>query len=132
MHRLRWKLCQIWGVPADDECFTKISPAQWKWYYYNHLEDNNIEVERERDLIEYQVSFFEPKAIREIVSERQAKQAQETNIPIEPKEGQISSGLDLKNLGNILDLSDRITRSQRHEKDATIYNFDHWLNINLG
>lgn len=121
-------------MPADDECFTNINSAQWMWYYYHFVEDRQREIKDSRDMVEYQVSFSEPKLIQDIIKERQANEAAKENplLPDVEATNSINSKLDLNNLGNILDTSDRITMGQRTSRDPTIFNFDHWLNVDLG
>jgi hypothetical protein len=127
-------------VPADDECFNNINQAQWMWYYYNFLEDRNNQFTDHRDLVEYQVSFFEPKVVQDIIKERQAKDTQKFSESIKNTFGRDiefggniqSSMKDLGDVSKIIATSDKITKSQRRSKDDTIFNFGHWLEINLG
>jgi len=136
----------MWGVPADDECFSHINSSQWMWYYYNYLEDKHSEFTNERDLVEYQVSFFEPKIIKELLEERKERESKETEEKDFGKqvENTFGRGIGLgdtlkikSNMNNIDDVAgmlqtaDIITSTQRKSKDPTLYNFRHWLEFNL-
>jgi len=129
----------MWGVPANDECFSHINAAQWMWYYYSYLEDKDSGFIDYRNLIEYQVSFSEPKVIQEIIRERQSKEAEGFNSTVKGMFGRdIEFGgnitSDMKNvedLDRILSVVDSISSRQRQTKDETLYNFNYWLNINL-
>lgn len=58
-------------MPIDHEIFGRLNDAQWLWYHYNFLQDEQESFESKRNLTEYLASFIEPEAVRQIVSARE-------------------------------------------------------------
>ena len=63
-------LCKMWHVPANHDIFKQLSEADWLWYWYNFLEDQDESFTQKRDLVEYLASFTEPDAVRKIRESR--------------------------------------------------------------
>lgn len=58
-------------MPSDHEMFNGLKTAQWLWYYYNLIEDDEKAYTGQRDLVEYHASFIEPEAVRKIREARE-------------------------------------------------------------
>ena len=61
----------MWHVPANHAVFDEMNTAQWLWYFYNQLQDQEEEFTKRRDLVEYHASFIEPEAVRKIRDARE-------------------------------------------------------------
>lgn len=113
------------------------------WYYHQCMEDQNSDFNDYRDLIEYQVSFFEPKMVQDIIKERKAKETQKTNQEFAKQVkdtfgrtiefgGKIESGMkDMNDVMKAIQFAEVMDSVQRKTKDPTLYNFRHWLDFNL-
>ena len=128
-------------MPADHESFRSINTAQWYWYLYNVIEDQDEEFKSKRNLIEYQVSFSEPEMINKI--RKQREDAENTT----KKDNQFAS--TLKNLfGRDTTFAGKPNFSETHEVDdilkridefdaqkkiqaKTAYNYVDWLDFKL-
>lgn len=58
-------------MPANHEIFRQLSEAEWLWYWFNFLEDQDESFIQQRDMVEYLASFSEPEAVRKIRESRE-------------------------------------------------------------
>ena len=141
-HRLRWKLCKLWHVPATHEMFDELNMAQWLWYFHNFLKDQDEDFEYKRNFIEYHASFIEPEAVKKIRESREKSVSLSDNEFSDVLRNTFGRGLtgEIKgahesqihnvNIGDILNNISNIKYRQRIKHDKTM-NYRHWSDINL-
>jgi len=138
IHRLRWKLCKIWGVPVDSDVFQQINAAQWLWYYHNYTKDIEEEFERRRNLVEYHASFIEPDAVRKVREMREkAIEIDDDDFSTILKERfgrdilSVQKPEDIKKHEiNPQELMSRVQYTHHEDVVNKLYQSD-WLNMNL-
>jgi hypothetical protein len=133
----------MWHVPANDSIFKELTEAEWLWYFYSFMEDEEKEFIVQRDMVEYLASFIEPEAVKKI------KDARDKAVEVPEKEfmagikhflgrdfdidrrpsGKIQSVdtksaiIDYHNMQKMKENIDNISTSGKHSKD--------WLEFDL-
>ena len=128
-------------MPADHECFKGINTAQWYWYLYNVIEDQDEEFKSKRNLIEYQVSFSEPEMINKVRKQREdaesttKKDTQFANTlkNIFGRDTNFASKPNFSETHEVNDILQRIDEfdSQKKIQAKTAYNYADWLDFKL-
>ena len=133
-------MSQIWGVPIHSEIFKGINQAQWLWYFYMYSDDMNEDFTIKRDLLEYHAGFLEPEIVGKVRDAREKEAGDREGVIGTKNEKEFSEGIG-KLFGKSLEgeeygiaLADSIT--ERDElaninKGLPIYNYKHWLDLEL-
>jgi hypothetical protein len=128
-------------VPADHEYFKSTNTAQWYWYLYQIVEDQEEEFRSKRNMVEYQVSFSEPELVKRI---RKQREEAESNVKQDKQfadtlKNLFGRGSSFENKPNfsetheVTDILKRIDEFDSHKpvQPKTAYNYAEWLNFKL-
>lgn len=138
----------MWGVPIDHEYFSKTNIAQWLWYYYNYLKDQEDNFTRDRSLLEYHVSFLEPELVNKIVKDRNIDGESDEpvigttddaafNVSIgrlfgrNPNLGESKETYEIHEVSDMLDRISEYEQTVEAQKDAPLYNYRYWAEFDL-
>lgn len=128
-------------MPTDHEYFQSINTAQWYWYLYNVVQDQEEEFKSKRNFIEYLASFIEPEAVSRIRKQRNdadanAKKDDNFTNTLKNLFGR-GAGFDNKpNFSETHEVKDILQRIDEYDsfkqvKSTTAYNYADWINFPL-
>ncbi len=132
-------------MPIDHEYFRSINNAQWYWYMYQFMEDQNEEFQYQRNLIEYHASFIEPETVsrtRKRRDELEASERKDSGFTNTIKalfgrdiafKGHAANESDMKNVHEVSDLLDRVGQYNQYKqiKNRSKYNYIDWLEFSM-
>lgn len=136
-HRLRWKLCKIFGKTIDDDVFANMPYEHMQWYIYNLMEDESEEFKKYTDIAEYHQSFNYPDTVKEIRAARKEKSyAKKVDRNIfdlgnRPSRTDVIVG-DISDVRGMLDkIENAVVPSNIKKYTSTMLNYKHWSDIDL-
>ena len=132
-------------MPVNHEYFKETNLAQWYWYLYNFVEDQDEDFTVNRNLIEYHASFLEPEIVAKTRQHREQEKLGSNNEAFRQSiknmfgkditfNGQVSSNTNLTDVSQVSSILDRVTSIDEQTakiKTDTISNYDFWLNFDL-
>ena len=139
----------MWGVPINHEYFENTNRAQWLWYFYNSLKDNEDEFINSRNMIEYHAGFLAPELVQKIRNSREEnkdnvigtkdekafgdsiKQIFGRDPGIAPKQSGGNIKGEVHHIDNVLDRIAEYEKTQQELEHTPAYNYKHWSDFDL-
>lgn len=128
----------------DDPIFKGINLAQWLWYHYSIIKDEDEAYVMGRNIAEHGAWFSNPNVVQQIREEREKQNAAKEDqmkktvkalfgkdLNIE-EAGKVKSTVDLSDMGGLLDLVDNISSATKElEQEKVPLNYKKWLEMDL-
>lgn len=124
-------------MPVDSDFFNNANNAQLLWYYYNIMQDEKEQFERDRDMTEYLASFISPSAVKDVLDRREMKEnfsEDAFNDVLEELFGKRLEEIVPQDNGftqDNLDFLDNIPTTTNANPPQRHKNFKHWMKTNL-
>lgn len=138
----------MWGVPTDHDMFRRINYAQWLWYLYSFVNDQDEEFTANRDLLEYHAGFMAPEAVDHVRKLREEEKPEREGIIGTADDTAFSEsigrmfgrsvglgeaeGSEMHDVsGDIADRMADYEKQQQENKYRPRFNYQHWLDFDL-